>query len=983
MPDAPDGPADTFADPVTGAFAATSWPGVLRRQQSEALSALEAVWEQGRHRAWLALPPGAGKTLVGLEAARRLGRRTIIFAPNTAIQAQWGTEWASFTPATVRVGSSRALDGPVTALTYQSLAVFDPDAEVDEEGHATLAAAGPGTAPNRSQNLLGRLHPNGRALVDALHDAGPITLVLDEAHHLLEVWGALLAELLDLLPDAHVIGLTATPPQTLTADQADLVDRLFGHPIYSASVPGLVRDGYLAPFAELAWLVQPTPYEDDWLGTEAERFAELRTDLLDPEFATVGLFEWLDRRFVSRSGEHGSTVPWQRLERTRPDLATAAVRLHVSGLLGLPQGARVREEHRRQPSSSDWVAVLDDYVRHFLNNSADPIDHKALDRIRQALPSIGYQLTRRGIRSGRSPVDRVLARSEAKTHGAIEIIAWEASTLGDRMRALVLCDHERASATLPARLVGVLNPEAGSARLVLENLVRDPQTAALAPMLITGRTVAAGAETARRFVAWSAGDVDLDPIPADVGPVVEITGQWSSRVWVSLVTRFFEQGSCQVLIGTRGLLGEGWNAPSVNTLVDLTTATTPTAVVQTRGRALRTDHSWPDKVATNWSVVCVSEKHPGGDADWGRFVRKHDGYLAVDTAGEIIDGVAHVDDGFSPYRPPPVTEFDRLNTSMLERAAALDRIREAWQVGTPYVDQFRHELRVIHLRPTRTSERALPGDPDRGRTPPVLVAAERGVAQISGTSRGPERRRPMTPAERAELIDTGFPRVAGRALLTTGIAAAVGFLLSASLVFLGLAAMAWTLGLLAARQVHHRRNEEAAGRLLRDAADASADLESLAFAVADGLQLAGLAPEGAEHVTIEIDHDGVYRATLTGVPVEVSALFATSLDEVLAPLGSSRYVVPRYVMTPSADLRESGRAWLDGEDRPNAVVYHAVPSVLGANARRVAAFRRAWNRWVSAGQPVYTDSPEGAGVLAAQRGQQPTAVTTLTRVAWT
>lgn len=87
--------------------------------------------------------------------------------------------------------------------------------------------------------------------------------------------------------------------------------------------------------------------------------------------------------------------------------------------------------------------------------------------------------------------------------------------------------------------------------------------------------------------------------------------------------------------------------------------------------------------------------------------------------------------------------------------------------------------------------------------------------------------------------------------------------------------------------------------------------------------------------------------------------------------------------TPPADLRRAGRTWLNGEDRPNAVVYHAVPAALGVNARRVAAFRRAWQRWVSAGMPAYSDGPEGAGVLAAQRGQDPSSVTTLMRVAWT
>lgn len=221
------------------------------------------------------------------------------------------------------MGTDRDLGTPVTALTYQALATFDPDAEVDEEGHQAGTAA---AAANGDRNgLLDRLHDNGRALVAALQAAGPLTLVLDECHHLLELWGRLLAEVLEELPDAYVIGLTATPPGTLTGEQAALVEEL----------------------------------------CEAERFAELRTDLLDPDFATVSFLDWLDARFVRRAGVPGGdgaaplAVSWARLEKDDPELAAAALRFVHAGLLALPDGARVREElpaprPRRTPQWRSW-----------------------------------------------------------------------------------------------------------------------------------------------------------------------------------------------------------------------------------------------------------------------------------------------------------------------------------------------------------------------------------------------------------------------------------------------------------------------------------------------------------------------------------------------------------------------------------------------------------------------------------------------------
>ena len=295
--------------------------------------------------------------------------------------------------------------------------------------------------------------------------AGPLLLVLDECHHLLEVWGRLLGELLDQLPDAMVLGLTATPPEALTADQAVLVDELFGAPLYRVSIPAVVRVGDLAPYVELAWLTTPTPTEDDWLAEEAARFQELITQLTDPAFGSLPFLQWLDARFVA------SRTPWPSLVKAAPDLCRAVLRLHHIDMLGLPPGARMTEEHRSPPTADDWVLMVDDWLSGHLTKTGVPTDEQVVEAVRRALPSVGYQWTKRGIRRGRSPVDRVLARSESKMAAVVQIVDAEHRNLAERLRMLVLCDHERAGATLPADLTGVIDQQAGSAHAMLTALV--------------------------------------------------------------------------------------------------------------------------------------------------------------------------------------------------------------------------------------------------------------------------------------------------------------------------------------------------------------------------------------------------------------------------------------------------------------------------------------------------------------------------------
>jgi hypothetical protein len=59
-----------------------------------------------------------------------------------------------------------------------------------------------------------------------------------------------------------------------------------------------------------------------------------------------------------------------------------------------------------------------------------------------------------------------------------------------------------------------------------------------------------------------------------------------------------------------------------------------------------------------------------------------------------------------------------------------------------------------------------------------------------------------------------------------------------------------------------------------------------------------------------------------------------------------------------------------------------VPAYLAANRARVQAFRAAWHRHVSAGEPLYAQDPRAQAILAVQRGADPFAVTSQMRALW-
>lgn len=921
----------------------------LRVHQREALDALATAWADADHpRAWVVLPPGAGKTRVGLEAIAAELRahpetRAVVLAPNTAIQAQWTAEARALG---LVAGDDKSLAEPVTCLTYQSLAVFDSEREVSE-----------------STDVVDRLHPNGVALFERIRSQSQLVLVLDECHHLLEVWGRLLAELLEAVGRAHVLALTATPPESLAGEQRALVDRLFGTIRYRVSVPAVVKEGHLAPFDELVWLTTPTASEEEWLTSEAVRFTELTALLTTPGFGSVGFYEWLTARFVAPVP---ATTTWAALATRGPELADAALRMNHAGLLALPVGARLREEHRHDPSADDWVRLLGDWLLTHVAESDDARDVEVLRVVRAALPAVGYQWTRRGVRRGRSPVDRVLARSAAKPVAAAQIIAAEYAAIGERCRVLVLCDHERAAATVPIGLEGVLDAEAGSAIAALETMLADPSTAVLCPMLVTGSVVAGAAATLHDLVSFvRTRDADLAArlrVETGEGPVATCSTGWTSRAWVTHVTAFLEAGRAQVLVGTRGLLGEGWNARGVSTLIDLTTATTLTAVVQTRGRALRTDPTWPDKVATNWTVVCVSEAHLKGDNDWSRLVRKHQGFHGIDADGDIVDGVAHIDASFSPFAPPPVASFDALNARMLIAAADRDAIREAWRVGEPYDDVTLASLRVRRA--------------DSPSLPPTSVVAVAPVAptwRLSADGLATDARVPAT-SWRTPIAMAAASGGVGAASLVAGewalVAGAVG----------GLLALGW--GVVTGRG--QSRDLTGWVRAQLDLTSGVPPLESVAAAVADGLAAAGLTGVGASALAIDVHPGGEYRFRLVGSEAD-ALLFATAFDEAIGPVGVPRYLVSRYTDASLPDrpirTRSAARAALSCA-RAAGEAWHPVPTALGRNATHAGHYLDAWRRWVGDGRLLAAARPEGAGVIAAVSGEDPFVATTVMRRTW-
>jgi hypothetical protein len=86
---------------------------------------------------------------------------------------------------------------------------------------------------------------------------------------------------------------------------------------------------------------------------------------------------------------------------------------------------------------------------------------------------------------------------------------------------------------------------------------------------------------------------------------------------VAWITSLFSRGEVNVLVGTAALLGEGWDAPAVNTLVLASVIGSYVSSNQMRGRAIRTEPGNETKSANIWHLATVLPATRDRDGGFG------------------------------------------------------------------------------------------------------------------------------------------------------------------------------------------------------------------------------------------------------------------------------------------------------------------------------------------------------------------------------
>ena len=1034
----------------------------LRRYQQEIIELVNIKLERGERELHIVAPPGAGKTIIGLQIISQLNCKldcpSLVLCPNTTIQSQWGQKVELFLPPEVRPFGVEGIIGthedrplkPITLLTYQVLSTPGKEQEyleklarqswVDELSKGMSLTAGEAELrilelmqnnPAAHQKEMSRhisrlrrkltevmdlkdvLHDNALELLQAFRRQKFRLVLFDECHHLTDYWAAVMTHLVKRLDDPVIVGLTGTPPEGKSASQETRYLSLVGEIDYQVPTPALVKEGGLAPFQDLVYFTEPTEKELEFLERQHEQFHELLEQLtasgageagapLDrdlpmvaesappayenaeankpsgskeatsPEKAATGpvmvenheqpvppLSAWVLSR-VDRLGKDG----WAEFAESKPDLALAIARYLWKQRLPMPARLEATEAIRQSPFIDDWMLLLEDYALQYLKTSPREDDHKVYAQIKDAVRKLGYGLTEQGLRRQASPVDRVLAYSNNKPQAVAQVLDLEYRSLGDGLRAVIVTDFERMSATTVRTLKGVLDTDSGGAVAALRELLAAPISQLVNPCLVTGslllvdrRICSQFVEAARSYIREEGFKFELVVDEPEGEPYSEVTAgssDWETRLYVGMATNIFERGITKCLIGTRGIFGEGWDSQSLNTLIDLTTTTSPVSVKQLRGRSIRLNTNDPlgaRKVANNWDVVCIAPELEKGLNDYHRFVRKHDGYFGICDDGQIECGVGHVHAAFSDLTPADVfASSEEFNKEMMERALVRDKIYDLWKVGEPYGNRSLGCVEVSALR-----KLAL--------TPPHI-------------------RRDMKYKAHAQQMRSAL---AGIWWEYGGLGAVSSAVLAYFLSSWGVTAFAAVLPIIIAFVLARNKYGCLYSRMKKEICQPNTQESSLldiGLAVLSALQQIRMLPQHItrDHVSVGMRADGSFRVFLDEVEPEQSQYFARCFKEVMAPITNQPFLIPKYEYSlpraQNGDASENAffKSYLSGKAEPRIASYHAVPKLLARSEKGREAFQSAWNKYVSPGFIVSTDvKPEllqkyfGMGPSLAQR----------------
>ena len=568
-----------------------SFKGQWRQYQRRVLDKAESFMDDGKIH--LVAAPGSGKTTLGIEFIQRFGNPTLILVPTVTIRQQWVDRIKQAflsddnlveqlisqdlkRPKMITVATYQALHSAMNQVVGDSL-IEDTDDESQQE-HFDF---------------------QGFDIRKTFGDQDLGTLCLDECHHLRNEWWKSLESFHKAFPNIKMISLTATPPYEGEPALWERYISMCGEIDEEITVPELVKEGTLCPHQDYVYFAFPTKEER----TQLDQFEKQKLNFLTKLSSDINF-----SNTIQSSLSLSNQISDDDL-LANPKYLSAILIFLRSKELPFPQRFQELLAAKALPTFTlDWFEILLNGIIFQVPNWFG-FTEEAFNQLKSDLKANGL-IERNQVKLIRNKKqDVLLNQSLGKLNAVRDIFKAEYQSLGSNLRQLVLTDFIRkdfqvhlGDKNAQFTQLGVLSYFESIRREMIE------QTWTVPVAVLTGSLVIIPTSTKEhleRLIPNSRLSYDvIGQLSQEDYLKVRVSG--SHHDLVTALTQLFQEGLIQVIIGTKSLLGEGWDAPCVNSLILASFVGSFMLSNQMRGRAIRVWPDNPNKTSNIWHLVSIN-----------------------------------------------------------------------------------------------------------------------------------------------------------------------------------------------------------------------------------------------------------------------------------------------------------------------------------------------------------------------------------------
>ncbi|WP_431293963.1 DEAD/DEAH box helicase family protein [Pedobacter sp. P26] len=849
-------------------------------------------------------PPGSGKTVLGLEVAIRLNKPTLILAPTIAIRNQWIQRFCDLflQVDTVPEWISKDIRNPkfMTVVTFQGLHAACNNLRIKEEDETD--------EEEDAEETLKSSNPNLDNIVNGLKLQQVNTIVVDEAHHLKNEWWQTLTRIKEKL-DPIIVGLTATPPYDVTPTEWLRYLEFNGPVDAEISVPELVIEGDLCPHQDYVHFTFPTAEENQNIIRFRENIEQLFHEIKQ------------DKTIIIAIENHPIWVnPTEHLEWIYTNLScysACLIFLNANGreIHELHTEVMGDEKLKIPPLDYHWMEKLLDFYLHQEKDRFKPFDEHR-KQLENKLRRCGAMEKRQIDFSNNKRITSFLTSSISKLAGICKIVDFEFKQLGHQLRMVILSDYIRkefyvntSENQLELTKIGVIP--------IFEKLRRENNNSKKIGVL-TGSIVIIPKAACKSFEEKAAGKgiskISLSPLPFDHDYIIIDQIEQLKNDLIHIVTEIFQEGEIEVLIGTKSLLGEGWDAPAINSLILASFVGSFVSSNQMRGRAIRTQNGNAGKTGNIWHLVTIDPTTKTGGDDFDLLKRRFKSFVGVSFKEDpgIENGLNRLN---LPENIAQEIEAGKKNDEMFTYAADRENLKQRWKLALEGGVNLIEEIKI-------------PFQEERSYQEVKDMYLNKTIANLSATLASGLGGFGLQSFE-VLLRSSRNIRSANDLYLLLAIVGIVGVIIFGRLTYKTLILY-----------IKYR--------------DISKDIQQIGEALLSALIKAGAIHTDISKIYVEsnVDENGAIFCHLEGGTTFEKSTFINALQEIIAPINNPRYVIIR---------KNRFMLFIKQKD------YHAVPELIGRNKNLAEHFKNHWERYVGTCDLIFTRTIEGRKLILQSR----------------